>query len=67
MTQISNPLADMARIKESLMSMFLEDEDTVKLVMPVPDDPDFTREQNWENAHYRNRTAKRGNAHRPLF
>ena len=47
MTQISNPLADMARIKESLMSMFLEDEDTVKLVMPVPDDPDFTREQNW--------------------
>ena len=41
------PLADMARIKTSLMSLFCDDEDIGRLVMPVLDDPDFTWEQNW--------------------
>lgn len=44
---IYNPLSDMGRIKESLCSLFCDDEDIGKLVMPVPDDPDFTWEENW--------------------
>lgn len=44
---IYNPLSDMSRIKESLCSLFCDDEDIGRLVMPIPDDPDFTWEQNW--------------------
>lgn len=42
-----DPLSDMSRIKDSLMSLFCSSEDITRLIMPVPDDSDLTTEQNW--------------------
>lgn len=47
-----NPLSDMSRIKGSLMSLFCESEDITRLIMPSPDDADFTLEQNWYGGTY---------------
>lgn len=45
--KIYNPLSDMSRLKERLMSFFCGQEALVRLVMPKLDDENFTREQNW--------------------
>lgn len=42
-----DPLSDMGRIKETLMSLFFDTEDITKLIMPELDNPNFTWEQNW--------------------
>lgn len=42
-----NPLSDMSRLKERLMSFFCDQEELVRLIMPKLDDENFTREQNW--------------------
>lgn len=42
-----DPLSDMSRIKDSLMSLFYGSEDITRLIMPTPDDSDLTLEQNW--------------------
>ncbi len=42
-----DPLSDMGRIKETLMSLFCDTENITKLIMPELDNPNFTWEQNW--------------------
>ena len=42
-----DPLSDMSRIKESLMSLFCDTETITRLIMPKLDNDDFTWEQNW--------------------
>lgn len=42
-----DPLSDLSRIKDSLLSLFCDLEDLTRLIMPTLDDPDFTWEQNW--------------------
>lgn len=42
-----NSLSDMSRIKDSLMSVFYDSDDVVRLIMPTLDDDNFTQEQNW--------------------
>lgn len=46
-TEHYDSLADMGRIKESLMSVFGNTENITKLVMPVLDNNSFTHLQNW--------------------
>ncbi len=41
------PLSDMSRIKASLMSLFFNNTDITRLIMPTPDNESFTLEQNW--------------------
>lgn len=42
-----DPLSDMSRIKNSIMSLLCSSEDITKLIMPILDDSDLTPEQNW--------------------
>lgn len=42
-----NPLSDMSRIKTGLMSMFCDEENITRLIMPNLDNDNFTFEQNW--------------------
>lgn len=42
-----DPLSDMSRIKDSLMSLLCNSTDITRLIMPTPDDSDLTLEQNW--------------------
>lgn len=42
-----DPLSDMSRMKESLMSLFCDTQDITRLIMPESDHTDFTFEQNW--------------------
>ncbi len=45
--QYYDPLSDMSRIKESLMSLFCDIEDITRIIMPTLDNENFTWEQNW--------------------
>lgn len=47
MTVYSTPLHLLGKTKDTLKEMFLEDPLISALVMPEPDNPDFTREENW--------------------
>lgn len=47
MQKYYDPLSDMSRIKESLMSLFCDTQDITRLIMPRLDDSDFTWEENW--------------------
>lgn len=40
-------LSDMSRIKDSLMSIFYDSDDVIRLIMPTLDDDNFTQKQNW--------------------
>lgn len=40
-------LSDMSRIKDSLMSIFYDSDDVIRLIMPTLDDDTFTQKQNW--------------------
>lgn len=42
-----NPLSDMSRIKTGLMSMFCDEENITRLIMPNLDNDEFSFEQNW--------------------
>lgn len=44
-------LSDISRLKGRLMSLFYSQEELVRLIMPEPDDENFTREQNWYGGH----------------
>ena len=50
--KIYNPLADLGRIKDSLISLFLDTEDLTRLIMPTLDNIKFTQEQNWYGGNY---------------
>lgn len=50
---IYDPLSDLARIKLSLSSMFCDNEDITRLVMPSLDDSDFTWEENWYGGNFK--------------
>lgn len=45
--KIFNPLADMSRIKDSLMQLFRNTKDITHLIMPYPENENFTFDQNW--------------------
>lgn len=47
-----DPLSDMSRIKESLMSLFEGADDVANLIMPHKDDENFTWEENWYGGRY---------------
>lgn len=47
-----DPLSDMGRIKETLMSLFCDTEDITRLIMPELDNPNFTWEQNWYGGNF---------------
>lgn len=47
-----DPLSDMSRIKESLMSLFCDLEDITRLIMPQLDNSNFTWEQNWYGGNF---------------
>lgn len=46
-TNYYDPLSDMSRIKDSLMSLFCDLEDITRLIMPTLDNTNFTWKQNW--------------------
>lgn len=51
-TKYYDPLSDMSRIKDSLMSLFCDLEDITRLIMPTLDNTNFTWEQNWYGGRF---------------
>lgn len=51
-TKYYDPLSDMSRIKDSLMSLFCDLEDITRLIMPTLDNANFTWEQNWYGGRF---------------
>lgn len=47
-----DPLSDMSRIKESLMSLFCDSKDITRLIMPNLDNENFTWEENWYGGRF---------------
>lgn len=52
MTALPNPMNILGKTKDTLREMFLDDPIISSLVMPQPDDPDFSALQNWLGGTY---------------
>lgn len=47
-----DPLADMSRIKQSLISLFYDIDDLTRLIMPSLDNSNFSFDENWYGGRY---------------
>lgn len=52
MTPTPNPLNLLGKVKDTLKELFLEDPLISSLIMPLPDDPVFSKRQNWLGGTY---------------